>query len=63
MKNKSVGFSLIAVLAVLPLDSDAAIRVGNNSRNKYQQDNIAAAVVQDVQPVELPINVKNAKCA
>lgn len=63
MKNKSVGFSLIAVLAVLPLDSDAAIRVGNNSRNKYQQANIAAAVVQDVQPTELPINVKNTDLA
>ena len=63
MKNKSVGFSLIAVLAVLPLDSDAAIRVGNNSRNKYQQANIAAAAVQNVQPVELPINVKNTDLA
>ena len=63
MKNKSVGFSLIAVLAVLPFCADAAIRVGNNSRNKYQQANIAAAVVQDVQPVELPINVKNTDLA
>ena len=63
MKNKSVGFSLIAVLALLPLDSDAAIRVGNNSRNKYQQANIAAAAVQNVQPVELPINVKNTDLA
>lgn len=63
MKNKSVGFSLIAVLAVLPFCADAAIRVGNNSRNKYQQANIAAAAVQNVQPVELPINVKNTDLA
>ena len=63
MKNKSVGFSLIAVMAVLPFCADAAIRVGNNSRNKYQQVNEAAVAVQNVQPTELPINVKNTDLA
>ena len=68
MKNISVGLicSLVAVMAVLPSDSYAAIRVGNKSRTKaevYQQLNSANVAVQDVQPAELPINVQNSNLA
>ena len=70
MKSTSVGlvYSLVVIMAVLPYDSDAAIRVGNKSRNNaevYQQLNevryTSSAEVQ--QPAELPINVKNTDLA